>query len=51
VQRGVRSRGYRQGPLSDQEGVVHQAIALVARGYLEGGPPAPAITRRRAAAS
>jgi Rieske 2Fe-2S family protein len=51
VQRGVRSRGYRQGPLSDQEQVVHQAIALVARGYLEGGPPAPAAVRRRAAAS
>jgi Rieske 2Fe-2S family protein len=50
VQRGVASRGYRQGPLSDQERIVHQAIALAARGYLEGGPPAP-VSRSRAAAS
>ncbi|MGH2788504.1 MAG: aromatic ring-hydroxylating oxygenase subunit alpha [Actinomycetota bacterium] len=51
VQRGVHSRAYRQGPLSDQERVVHQAITLVARGYLEGGPPQPVVTRGRVAAS
>jgi Rieske 2Fe-2S family protein len=37
VQRGVRSRGYRQGPLSPEESTVGKFIATVARGYLEGG--------------
>jgi Rieske 2Fe-2S family protein len=37
VQRGVAGRGFRQSPFSDLEKVVHQSMALVARGYLEGG--------------
>jgi Rieske 2Fe-2S family protein len=41
VQRGVQRRGYRQAPFSDQELVVHQEMALVARGYLEGAAPSP----------
>ncbi len=36
VQRGVSSRGYRQGPLSPEESTVGKFIAMVARGYLEG---------------
>ena len=36
VQRGVSSRGYRQGPLSPREDAVYQFITMVARGYLEG---------------
>ena len=44
VQRGASARGYRQAPFSDQEFVVHQSMALVARGYLEGGAPSPFAT-------
>jgi len=36
VQRGVAGPGYRQSPFSSQELVVHQSMAMVARGYLEG---------------
>jgi glycine betaine catabolism A len=36
VQRGAAGRGYRQAPFSTQEKVVHQSMAMVARGYLEG---------------
>lgn len=36
VQRGARGPGFRQSPFSSQEGVVHQSMAMVARGYLEG---------------
>jgi glycine betaine catabolism A len=36
VQRGVASRGYRQGPLSYSEGTTHQFISLVAESYLQG---------------
>jgi glycine betaine catabolism A len=36
VQRGVAGPGYRQSPFSSQELVVHQAMAMAARGYLEG---------------
>jgi Rieske 2Fe-2S family protein len=36
VQRGVSSRGYRQGPLSPEETTVGRFVAMVARGYLEG---------------
>ena len=36
VQRGVGSIGYRQSPFSAREGVVYQAMSMVARGYLEG---------------
>lgn len=36
VQRGVSSRGYRQGPLSYSEGTTYQFISLVAESYLSG---------------
>jgi glycine betaine catabolism A len=36
VQRGVSSRGYRQGPLSPEETTVGRFVAMVASGYLEG---------------
>jgi Rieske 2Fe-2S family protein len=36
VQRGIRSRGFRPGPLSSREDEVHDFMALVARGYIEG---------------
>jgi Rieske 2Fe-2S family protein len=42
VQRGVSSRGYRQGPLSPREDAVYQFITMVARGYLEGKAALPA---------
>ena len=37
VQRGIAGRGYRQSLFSEMEKVVHQSMAMVARGYLEGG--------------
>jgi len=37
VQRGASSRGYRQGPLSPDESTSGKFVAMVARGYLEGG--------------
>jgi Rieske 2Fe-2S family protein len=37
VQRGLRSRGYRQGPLSASEDGVAQFVRLVAEAYLAGG--------------
>ena len=43
VQRGVSSRGYRQGPLSPREDAVYQFITMVARGYLEGEVSRPAM--------
>jgi Rieske 2Fe-2S family protein len=43
VQRGVTSRGYRPGPLSpDNEDATFQAIAVVARTYLDGRLPVSA---------
>jgi Rieske 2Fe-2S family protein len=40
VQRGVTSRGYRPGPLSpENEDATFQAIAVVARAYLDGRLP------------
>ncbi|MGH2723819.1 MAG: aromatic ring-hydroxylating oxygenase subunit alpha [Actinomycetota bacterium] len=36
VQRGVRGRGYRQGPLSEAEGNVWQFVSVVAQSYLHG---------------
>ena len=41
VQRGVASRGYRQGPLALEEGAVHQFLKMVAHGYLRGRPALP----------
>ena len=42
LQKGVSSRGYRQGPLSPREDAVYQFITMVARGYLEGEVSRPA---------
>jgi Rieske 2Fe-2S family protein len=41
VQRGMGSRGHRQGPLSTMEGALHQFLCMVANGYLDGvvSPP------------
>ncbi len=36
VQRGVKSRGYRQGPLSAREDAVYDFVSTIARSYLEG---------------
>ena len=36
VQRGVGGRGFRQSPFSERERCVHQAMAMVADGYLRG---------------
>jgi Rieske 2Fe-2S family protein len=41
VQRGVRSRGYRPGPLSPREQQVRQFDTIVAQGYLTGRPTPP----------
>jgi Rieske 2Fe-2S family protein len=41
VQRGVASRGYRQGPLASAEDDVYQFITMVARGYNGERPPRP----------
>jgi Rieske 2Fe-2S family protein len=37
VQRGVAGRGYRQSLFSEMERIVHESMAMVARGYLSGG--------------
>ncbi len=43
VQRGITSRGYRPGPLSpENEDATFQAIAVVARAYLDGRLPTSA---------
>jgi glycine betaine catabolism A len=41
VQRGLASRGQRQGPFSANEDEVHAFQAMVARGYLDGSVSAP----------
>ena len=46
VQRGVSSRGYRQGPLALEEDNVHQFQAMIAAGYLSGRPARPAAPVR-----
>jgi glycine betaine catabolism A len=45
VQRGIGSRGYRQGPLTESEVQVYQHTVLIARSYLAGKPvgPAPSV--------
>jgi Rieske 2Fe-2S family protein len=48
VQRGVSSRAYRPGPLAQDEDNVHQFLTMVAGGYLEGRPQAPAPPARAA---
>jgi Rieske 2Fe-2S family protein len=49
VQRGVASRGYRQGPLAIDEDNVHQFQTMVAQGYLDGAPARPVAPARREA--
>jgi len=46
VQRGVSSRGYKQGPLATDEDNVHQFLTMVAGGYLEGAPARPVAPTR-----
>ncbi|MBA3689961.1 MAG: aromatic ring-hydroxylating dioxygenase subunit alpha [Actinobacteria bacterium] len=46
VQRGLASRGQRQGPFSAGEDEVHAFQAMVARAYLEGSVSAPPQIRR-----
>jgi Rieske 2Fe-2S family protein len=46
VQRGVSSKGYRQGPLALEEDNVHQFQAMIAAGYLSGKPARPAAPVR-----
>ena len=41
VQRGLSSRGFRQGPLALSEDAVHQFMTMVAGGYLAGKPVGP----------
>ena len=48
MQRGVSSRGYRQGPLAIEEDNVHQFQTMVAGGYLQGGAARPVAPVRRA---
>jgi len=51
VQRGLASRGQRQGPFAAEEDEVHAFMAMVARGYLEGRVVAPARAATSAAVS
>jgi glycine betaine catabolism A len=51
VQRGVAGHGYRQAPFSDQELIVHQIASMVAKGYINGGPPSPVVRPHRATAA
>ncbi len=43
VQRGVSSRAYRPGPLSPREDAVYEFVTFVARSYLRGRFPYPAL--------
>jgi glycine betaine catabolism A len=43
VQRGASSPGYRQGPLSPEEGDVHRFLTIVANGYLQGRLDLPVV--------
>jgi Rieske 2Fe-2S family protein len=51
VQRGLASRGQRQGPFAAGEDEVHAFMAMVALGYLEGRIAAPASAPTSAAVS
>jgi len=46
VQRGVRNRGYRPGPLSRWEGTVYQFLGVMARAYLGEGMVVPTVPQR-----
>ncbi len=43
VNRGLRNRGYRPGPLSSWEGTVYQWLGLLARSYLGDGFVVPQV--------
>jgi Rieske 2Fe-2S family protein len=46
VQRGLRNRGYRPGPLSRWEGTVYQFLGVMARVYLGEGMVVPTVPQR-----
>jgi Rieske 2Fe-2S family protein len=46
VQRGMRNRGYRPGPLSRWEGTVYQFLGVMARVYLGEGMVVPTVPQR-----
>ncbi len=46
VQRGMRNRGYRPGPLSRWEGTVYQFLGVMARAYLGEGLVVPTVPQR-----
>ncbi|HKZ26152.1 MAG TPA: aromatic ring-hydroxylating dioxygenase subunit alpha [Acidimicrobiia bacterium] len=46
VQRGMRNRGYRPGPLSSWEGTVYQFLGVMARFYLGEGLVVPTVPQR-----
>ena len=46
VQRGMRNRGYRPGPLSRWEGTVYQFLGVMARAYLGEGMVVPTVPQR-----
>jgi Rieske 2Fe-2S family protein len=46
VQRGLRNRGYRPGPLSRWEGTVYQFLGVIARSYLGEGMVVPTVPQR-----
>jgi Rieske 2Fe-2S family protein len=50
VQRGLASRGQRQGPFAPEEDEVHSFMAMVACGYLDGRVSTPPRIRRTSVA-
>ncbi len=46
VMRGVKNRGYRQGPLSGWEGTVYQFLGIMANAYLGNGLVVPEVPTR-----
>ncbi len=46
VMRGVKNRGYRQGPLSNWEGTVYQFLGIMANAYLGNGFVVPTVPTR-----
>ncbi len=46
VMRGVKNRGYRQGPLSNWEGTVYQFLGIMANAYLGDGFVVPSVPTR-----
>jgi len=46
VMRGIKNRGYRQGPLSNWEGTVYQFLGIMANAYLGKGLVVPNVPTR-----